>query len=123
MFRLGDLNAHKRKAHHNEQFLSLVQRNDAGPNFVYPDWLVTIAFYIGVQYVDGKLASLTPPLHPQNHWERNHDVANSLPRPMARDYFFLKQKSEFARYIPDSETRISPNMVNRCVNLALTKFV
>jgi len=120
---VGNLLAHKRKALHNENFLTMVQRNDPGPSFTYPDWMVTVAFYIGVQYVDGKLASLTPPLHPQNHAERNNYVANNLPRLMARDYFFLKQKSEFARYIPDSETRISDNMVNRCVNLALTRFV
>jgi len=120
---VGDLLAHKRKARHNENFLSMVQRNDAGPRFIYPDWMVTVAFYIAVQCVDGKLASLTPPLHPQTHWDRNNYVANNLTRQMARDYFFLKQKSEFARYIPDSERRISAGMVNNCVNLALTKFV
>jgi len=120
---MGNPSAHRRKARHDENFLTMVQRNDAGPSFVYPDWMVTVAFYVGVQYVDARLASLTPSLHPHNHWERNSYVANNLPRQMATDYFFLKGKSEFARYIPDSERRISDNMVNRCVNLGLTRFV
>lgn len=120
---MGDPTAHRRKAHHNENFLAIVQRNDSGPSFVYPDWMITVAFYVGVQYVDARLAGLTTPLHPQNHWERNNYVANNLPHLMARDYFFLKGKSEFARYTPDSERRISDTMVNRCVNLGLTRFV
>jgi hypothetical protein len=120
---MGNDIAHKRKARHNENFLSMVQRNDAGPNFVYSDWLVTVAFYIALQYVDAKLANLTPPLHPLVHSTRNNYVATNLPRQIADDYFFLKGKSEFARYFPDSERRISANMVNTCVNIALTKFI
>ena len=101
----------------------MVQRNDAGPNFTYPDWIVTVAFYIGLQYVDAKLAGLRPPLHPRKHSQRNTFVATKLPPRKADVYFFLKGKSEYARYFPDSERRISDGMVNRCVNLALTEFV
>jgi len=123
VFDLGDIAAHKRKAHHNENFLSIVQRNDPGPSFVYPDWLITVAFYVGLQYVDAKLAGLKPPLHPHTHSERNTFVASNLPRQKVKVYFFLKAKSEYARYFPDSETKISDTMVNTCVNLALTEFV
>jgi hypothetical protein len=120
---MGDEKAHKRKALHNEAFLSLIQRNDSGPNFVYPDWMLTAAFYTALHYVDAKLAILTPPIHPSNHSDRNMYVSTNLPKDIANNYLFLKSKSEYARYFPDSETRISQTMVNICVNLALTKFV
>jgi hypothetical protein len=119
---LGDEKAHKRKAAHNEAFLTKVQRIDAGPNFTYPDWLITVAFYVALHQVDSKLASLSPPLHPANHGERNTFVSKELPT-VANDYLFLRSKSEYARYFPDSEKRISSDMVNKCVNLALTKFL
>jgi hypothetical protein len=119
---LGDEMAHKRKAAHNEAFLAMVQRNDAGPNFTFPDWLITVAFYVAVHHVDAKLANLYPSLHPSNHGERNTFVSDKLPQ-IANDYLFLRSKSEYARYFPDSEKRISSYMVNQCVNLALTKFL
>ena len=120
---MGNVADHKRKAHHNETFLALIQRNDAGPKFKYPDWMVTLAFYVALQYVDAKLAGLHPSLHPSNHAERNSYVASKLSGPIADIYFFLKGKSEFGRYFPDSEKKISAYIVNRCVNLSLTKFV
>jgi len=120
---MGDTQAHKRKARHNEAFLSLIQKNDAGPEFTYPDWMLTAAFYTALHYVDAQLAKLTPPIHPLNHGNRNTYVSTYLPREIARDYLFLKSKSQYARYFPDSERKISVDMVNKCINLALTRFV
>lgn len=119
---MPNVSAHKRKAHHNEMFFQLVQAGDSLSNPRFPDWMVTVAFYIALHHVDLKLAELAPPLHPRNHPERNSYVAIYLPLDVGRDYIFLKNKSEYARYIPDSERRISAQMVQRCINLALTKF-
>jgi hypothetical protein len=120
---MGTAGAHQRKARHNNNFLQLIQRNDSGTNPTFPDWMVTVAFYIALHYVDAKLASLNPPLHPRDHSERNYFVSSSLPRAEARSYLFLKSKSEFARYFPDSEKAISTGMIGRCVSIALTAFV
>lgn len=114
---------HERKASHNANFLRFIQRHDVGSNPTYPDWLVTVSFYTSLHYVDAKLASLIPPLHPRNHAERNNFVARNLPPDTARKYFYLKSKSEFARYFPDSERRISANTVSNCITLALKEFI
>jgi len=122
---LGDTAAHIRKAQHNERFLQLVQRSDSSHPPTFRDWMVTVAFYIALQYVDSKLATMgvTPEeRHPENHADRNRAVAIYLPRPMSRDYFYLKAKSVLARYFPDSERRISFHTVQHCTSLALTRF-
>jgi len=119
---MGSVSGHLRKANHNENFLKMIQMNDPGPSFLYPDWLITIAFYIALHYVDAKLARRTPPLHPQNHKIRNTYVSLFLPPDIAQDYLYLYNKAMFARYFPDSEKRISPATVQRCINLALTRF-
>lgn len=119
---MPNVSAHKRKAHHNEMFFQLLQRSDSISSPRFPDWMVTVAFYIALHYVDSKLAGLVPPVHPRNHPERNSYVGICLTRDVGRDYIFLKNKSEYARYFPDSERRISPQMVQRCINLALTRF-
>ncbi|MEM2970899.1 MAG: hypothetical protein QW270_00540 [Candidatus Bathyarchaeia archaeon] len=120
---MGDTTAHLRKAEHNKNFLNMIQKNDAGPSFIYPDWMITVSFYIALHYVDAKLASLSPSLHPRNHPERHTFVSIYLPPDVAEDYLFLESKSKLARYIPDSERRISSNIVKKCVNLALNRFV
>jgi len=123
---LGGIDAHTNKAKHNERFLSLVEKLSLPDQSIFPDWVVTISFYVALQWVDAKLAAVgTKPeeQHPGNHWERNTAVASCLPKDVARDYFFLKGKSEYARYIPGSEKNISQGMVQKCMNLALTQFI
>lgn len=125
MIILGDVSAHTCKAKHNEKFFRLVETSGSSNISGFPDWMVTISFYIALQWVDSKLAVVgtTPEeRHPGNHSQRNTAVAAFLPRETARDYFFLKAKSEYARYIPGSENDITPNMVQSCVSLALSRF-
>ena len=118
---MGDALAHVRKAKHNETFLNVIQKSD--PNSIsYPDWMVTVAFYIALHYVDAALAKLKPPKHPQNHPARNRFVNLYLPSDIAQYYLYLYNQSKIARYFPDSEKRISPVTVQRCINLALTRF-
>ncbi len=119
MKRLADRSAHLRKAGHNQQFLNLVQKFDAPARPVFPDWFVTVAFYIALQYVDARLADMK--MHPDDHYERDRMVAAHL-RAVSDEYQFLKTKSEFARYFPDSEQKISPVMVKKCLDLALLIF-
>lgn len=121
---MADEIAHLRKAKHNESFLALVQRNDSMIKPTYADWIVTVAFYVAVQYVDSKLAKIAHPAHkhPANHSQRNTAVAIYFPKTKRKVYFYLKSKSEYGRYFPDSERRISPHAVQRCVGLALTMF-
>jgi len=117
---MTDKPAHLRKAQHNEKFLQFVQRNDSISTPVFPDWMVTVAFYVALHYVDAKLAELVG-CHPVDHTERNRLVAVNL-RSVSPNYMFLKNRSEYARYFADSERTISASEVQRCVNLALTKF-
>jgi len=117
---MGGVSQHLRKASHNKNFLERVQTIDPGPSFLYPDWLITIAFYIALHFVDAKLARRN--IHPQNHQKRIQYVSQFMPSDVANDYFYLYNKSKVARYFPDSEKRISPSTVNRCINLALTRF-
>lgn len=122
---MSDVAAHIRKATHNERFLKLVQTSDSSHPPIFRDWMVSVAFYIALQYVDSKLAVLgvTPEeRHPANHAQRNYAVAVRLPRPVSRDYFYLKAKSEYARYFPDSEKRISLKTVQNCIRLSLNSF-
>jgi len=116
---MGDRPSHLRKAAHNTKFLNAVEGFDPRSNPKYPDWLVTIAFYIALHYVDARLAKMK--MDPQSHLERDSMVANHL-RPLSADYMFLKGKSELARYTPDSEKVISPPLVDRCLKLAVTRF-
>lgn len=122
---MGSVISHRGKARHNERFLDLVKRNDSIQNPTFGDWMVTVAFYVALHYVDSRLATLgtTPEeRHPGNHAQRNTAVATLLPKPLSRDYLYLKSKSEYARYFPDSERRIPPRTVQQCINLALSRF-
>lgn len=123
---MGDTAAHIRKAQHNERFLKLVEASDVSDLPTFVDWIVTVAFYIALQYVDSKLAVIGKTLeekHPGNHAQRNTAVAVCFPRPIRRSYFYLKGKSEYARYFPDSERRISVHTAEQCKNFALTQFI
>lgn len=108
--------SHTNKAQHHEKFLQFVKDNDSKVISNFPDWVITIAFYVALQYVDAKLAKFNQ--HPAMHQDRNTLVAKYLPQ-LSRNYFVLKGKSEFARYIPNSEKLITPTATQILVNMAL----
>lgn len=107
---------HIGKSGHNENFLNFVQSSDPNKGYTFPDWMITVAFYIAVHKVDAKLSKMGD--HPSDHFYRNTLVANKLPT-ISSDYFFLKNKSEFARYSPKSHKQISQRMVDRCIRISL----
>jgi len=110
---MGDKSGHLRKISHNNNFFKLVLKNDPLTNPIYPDWMVTIIFYTALHHVDAKLSELD--IHPDTHPDRNSFVAYHL-KQVCKDYLFLKSRSEYARYITDSEKKMSALYVQECVN-------
>lgn len=85
---------HLDKAAHNERFLDTFDV-DSTP---YLDWVVIVAFYIAVHYVDAYLA-LRGYEHIGDHKTRgNLVILDSDLRAVADPYFQLKDDSEGARY-------------------------
>jgi len=113
---MGSSASHLDKAKHNENFIMQLKKIDSFQKPVFPDWIVTAIFYSALHYVDSKLAVVAPPLfkHPSNHAERNTAVACYLPN-ISKYYFFLKNKSEYARYFPYSEKRIPSKTIITCL--------
>ena len=113
---MGSTKNHIVKAAHNQDFLDFIKKFDAPTNPVFPDWMVTTIFYIAVHKVDSKLATIAPiPFdHPRVHSDRNTAVSIYL-KSISKYYFFLKNKSEFARYFVYSEKRISQSLINKCL--------
>lgn len=96
---MGDTNFHIKKAERNEQFF---QSNNLRAS-KFDEWGVVVLFYSAVHYVDAVLARETrlPPewQHPQEHWERNTGVAQSLTLgDIYKDYKLLYDRSLDARY-------------------------
>jgi len=120
---MGDSASHIEKAKHNENFIMQIKKIDSLKKPAFPDWIVTVIFYSALHYVDSKLAIVAPhPFkHPPTHADRNTAVACYLPK-ISKYYFFLKNKSEYARYFPHSEKRISYKTIIRCLRcLAIIK--
>jgi hypothetical protein len=113
---MGRKSSHIAKAKHNEEFMNLIQKFDSLTNPYFPDWIVTVIFYMALHHIDSKLATVAPPPfdHPGDHGCRNTAVSLYL-RKISKYYFFLKGKSEFGRYIPYSEKNISPSTVRKCI--------
>jgi hypothetical protein len=113
---VGDAKSHTAKAVHDQDFFGFIKKYDAVTNPIFPDWMVTAVFYAAVHKVDAKLAMKAPPPfdHPSNHGDRNTAVSIYLPS-IGKYYFFLKNKSEFARYFVYSERRISQSLISKCL--------
>lgn len=79
------------RAEHNERLLAEFDQDTTD----YLDWMVTIAFYVAVRYVD---ACFFPEL-PANHIDRLEMVrTDSRTYPIRRSYRELYQKSIESRY-------------------------
>jgi hypothetical protein len=104
---------HIQKAEHNAKHLKYVMMNVQA----FPDWAVTVAFYVAVHYVE---AFLTKVGHPQDqhHPERNKIIATA-PEPeltgIARRYLALYNRSRFSRYWPTSQRFIRPDEASKFV--------
>lgn len=79
----------------------------------FPDWCITAIYYVALQYVDAKLAKMN--MHPMNHGTRNPMVAKSLKK-ICDQYVFLQNRSETARYFPDSEKQFNESDIRTCID-------
>jgi len=85
---------HLDQARHNEQFYAVVDKS------AFKDWAITVLFYTGLHYIDAFLAQRAN-LHPPVHKIRDNMVTRVAElRPIAPDYFALKNGSFNARYMP-----------------------
>jgi hypothetical protein len=109
---VANLPAHQRKARHSEAFFDLHSKI-ANCVRSYPDWCITVIYYAALQYIDAKLARMN--MHPEDHYNRDPMVANNL-RAVSAPYFFLQDRSETARYFPDSERKFSETDVRECID-------
>jgi hypothetical protein len=76
----------------------------------FEDWAATVLFYAGLHYVDAFLATVG--IHPGKHDVRDGEMrSRGELRPIAKDYFFLKNSSRNARYYPP--VRFPPDHLRR----------
>lgn len=99
---------HTSQAEHNERLCGLLMGD-----MIYRDWVVTAAFYSALHYIDGYLATLTPPIHPDSnipmdvqgrqrytpHAWRSRLVFQYLGRDCYKSYKKLKDDSFVSRYL------------------------
>jgi hypothetical protein len=82
---------HWSQGEHNEAFYQGIDKD------VYSDWAATALFYSALHYIDAFLAGIG--IDPGGHDDRDSEVANRKElRPLARQYFRLKNRSRDARY-------------------------
>lgn len=85
---------HLNQARHNAHFYTTVDKS------AFKDWAITVLFYTGLHYIDAFLAQRAN-LHPPIHKARDNMVTTVAElRPIASDYFALKNGSFNARYMP-----------------------
>lgn len=82
---------HWLQGEHNEAFYQYIDKN------AYSDWAATALFYSALHYIDAFLARFE--IDPGGHDDRDTEVANRKElRPLAKQYFRLKNRSRNARY-------------------------
>ena len=103
---MSDTQGHLYQAHHNENLAA-----DLLSKLIYKDWLITTSFYSAIHYVEAKLATRTPPIHPLKDVPRDssgrayvsphqfrEDLVHRHYKSIFKEYRMLKEKSEQARY-------------------------
>ncbi|MGH7331871.1 MAG: hypothetical protein ACREKS_03810 [Candidatus Rokuibacteriota bacterium] len=87
---------HLGQARHNAQFYATIDKA------TFRDWAITVLFYTGLHYIDAVLAGNN--IHPSKHNMRDKPVTTVKElRPIAIDYFALKNRSFNARYEPPTK--------------------
>lgn len=111
---------HLSKAKNNEKML--VNEMSSSSYVSYLDWVVTVAFYTALHYVDACLARYA--IHPTSHKGRNgrnSEVSRNL-RSVSAKYLILYGRSRYARYVPLSERNFKPSEVIRLVSWVMNDF-
>jgi hypothetical protein len=98
----------------NHRLLILVHRTR-----IYPDWVVTIAFYTALHSLERYFARRNK--HPKDHGDRQvilRSFEPQLGRQVVRDYLDMYSRSVLARYecIPQTDTDIQ-NQLDRLARI------
>lgn len=106
---------HLNQAQHNASFYASFHKT------VYSDWAATVLFYTGLHYIDAFLAAQANPQHPGKREARDKFVSQVVQlRPIAFDYFKLKNSSPNARYNPP--TRFSRDYLRQLEGVHLGRI-
>jgi len=101
---------HIQQAKHNTNFFKKIE------NFFFYDWIITVIFYIALQYVDHFLDYFLKE-HPNTHQDRD-DLLKMNDKFFSKNFFIsyksLKNLSEMARYQPDKwQNIIDANKISK----------
>jgi len=102
---------HITQARHNRDFFGSFDTSR------YSDWAATVLFYTALHYIDAFLATQGGPQgqHPNRHDVRDNYMTRIQElKPIASDYFRLKNFSSSARYNPPSP--FTPAEIEALVN-------
>lgn len=90
---------HRQKSQHNEEFIDTVFGDYIRNPTAFLDWVTTAIFYAALHKVDEYLTSLTNPIRPGEHSERDR-LVQTVPdlRVIQKEYRWLKDRSRDARY-------------------------
>lgn len=97
---MPDRAAHLKQAKHNKSALGYLQKRIAD----FPDWVVVVAFYAALHYVEAVFATDKDIQHGQSHGRRLEMLkSKSRYKDIFMHYRILKNYSEIARYLEDEE--------------------
>lgn len=100
---------HKKQAKHNKKFLDTIEKNN------YPDWFVTVLFYIALHYNDAKLSEFG--LHPDSHPERFNTIREFSGKKYWKSYRRLYNYSRISRYEPGMwKGKINEKIISRLLD-------
>jgi hypothetical protein len=104
---------HLAQASHNVEFV------DAFDTSKYSDWAATALFYAGLHYIDAFLATMS--VNPGSHDMRDRFVSTTKElKPLAADYWKLKNSSRNARYYPPA--RFTAKQIDELKNVHLANI-
>lgn len=91
---MGSRLFHQNKAKRNKEFLALIDCRK------YPDWAVTVAFYVGVHLVESLLAQYRGGYHSRGYKDRENTLRTCFPAIFA-EFNPLYNQSRIARYLDE----------------------
>lgn len=99
---MPSVNLHRDQAIHNENLARELLRS-----LQYRDWVITVSFYAAIHFVDSKLATMIPPVHPEKNAPRAQCSVHTYRLRLVRKYYGaissqyakLRHSAEIARYL------------------------
>ncbi len=103
---MGSNTEHKDKIVHNQNMLTVISNSSS-----FPDWEIILMFHVALHCVECHFAQQTPPIHNNNHSERNEKIGRYLSNPILRAYLRLYNRAKTARYTPTSHIQPCPTQL------------